>query len=205
MEHTMVVKFIDCTETYYENMDKIVNYLTNYFNSVGIKTYRLKLAQMKIVKCTQCRCCTQKKSEAPVKCVIKDDLNDVIDEIEEADAYVILADRNNLFSKNKIHEKFSERLVAYHYWPYGQVQAVPRRITLQKTSILINYNTTKYFMNHSFYTSKQYMEHASTSIGAKVLDWEAVTPKENLLLSYKDRFIEMADKLIASLDKKKAS
>lgn len=201
----MVVKFIDCTETHYKNMDTIVDFLSSYFNAMGIKTYRLKLADMKIVKCTMCRCCTQKKGENPVKCVIKDDLNDVIDEIEEADAYVILADRNNLFSKNKIHEKFSERLVAYHYWPYGQVQAVPRRITLQKTSILINYNTTKYFMNHSFYTSKQYMEHASTSIGARVVDWEAVTPKENLLLNYKDRLKEMADKLIASLDKKRAS
>ena len=201
----MVIKFIDCTETHYKNMDKIVNFLSDYFDSMGVKTYRLKFSEMRIVKCTQCRCCTQKKGEEPVKCVIKDDLNDVIDEIEEADAYVILADRNNLFTKNKVHEKFSERLVAYHYWPYGQTQAVPRRITLQKTSLLINYNTTKYFMNHSFYTSRQYMEQTSCSIGAKVLDWEAVTPKDNLIESYEDRFKEMADKLIASLDKKKAS
>lgn len=43
-----------------------------------------------------------------VKCVIKDDLND---EIEEANAYIILADRNNLFSKNKIHENFSEKII----------------------------------------------------------------------------------------------
>lgn len=201
----MVIKFIDCTETYHDNMDKIVDFLSEYFDSQGVKNYRLKLGEMKIVKCTQCRCCTLKKSDEPVKCVIKDDMNDTIEEIEKADAFVILADRNNLFSKNKVHEKFSERLVAYYYWPYSQTNSTPRRITLQKSSILINYNTTKYFMNHSFYTSKQYMEHASTSIGAKVLDWEAITPKEDLIDSYKDRLKEMADKLIASLNKEKAS
>lgn len=201
----MVIKFIDCTETHHNDMDKVVDFLSNYFDSLKIKNYRLKLSEMQIVKCTQCRCCTQKDSCEPVKCVIQDEMNDAIDLIEEADAYVILADRNNLFSKNKIHEKFSERLVAYHYWPYGQVQSTPRKISLEKTSILINYNTTKYFMNHSFYTSKQYMEHASTSIGAKVLDWEAVTPKDDLIKSYANRFKEMADKIIASLEKERAS
>lgn len=194
----MVVKFIDCTETYHNDMDKVVDFLSNYFNSLDIKSYRLKFSELKIAKCTQCRCCTQIKGENPVKCVIKDEMNDTIDQIEEADAYVILADRNNLFTKNKVHEKVSERLVAYHYWPYGQVNSTPRRITLAKTSILINYNTTKYFMNHSFYTSKMYMEQTSSSIGAKVLDWEAITPKENLLSSYASRLKDMADKLIES-------
>jgi len=198
----MVVKFIDCTESQYSDMDKVVNFLSEYFDSLGIKNYRLKFSELKVVKCSQCRCCTQIKGEQPVKCVIKDDMNDTIDEIETADAYVILADRNNLFTKNKIHEKVSERLVAYHYWPYGQVNSSPRRITLQKTSILINYNTTKYFMNHSFYTSRMYMEQTSTSIGAKVLDWLAITPKDKLIDSYSDKLIEMADKLIDSFEKK---
>ena len=196
----MVIKFIDCIETYHDDMDKVVDFLSNYFTSLGIKNYRLKLGQMKIVKCTQCRCCTQKKGENPVKCVIKDDMNDTIEEIEKADAFVILADRNNLFKRNSIHAKFSERLVAYYYWPYGQVQSTPRRISLDKSSILINYNTTKYFMNHSFYTSKLNMEHSSTSIGAKVIDWQAITPHDDLIKSYKDRLIEMADKLVESIE-----
>jgi hypothetical protein len=199
----MVIKFIDCTETHHNNMDKIVKFLSNYFDSLEIKNYTLKLSELKIIKCTQCRICTQTNGDAPVNCFFKDEMNEAIKEIEKADAFVILADRNNLFSKNEIHAKFSERLVAYYYWPYGQVQATPRRISLAKTSILINYNTTKYFMNHSFYTSKMYMEHTSTSIGAKVLDWLAVTPKENLIASYEEKLIEMADSLIASFKSNK--
>ena len=146
----MIIKFIDCTETHHNDMEKIVEFLSDYFNSLKVKNYKLKLSELRIVKCTQCRCCTQKNGNEPVKCVFKDEMNDAIDAIEEADAYVILADRNNLFSKNEVHAKFSERLVAYHYWPYGQVQSTPRKITLEKTSILINYNTTKYLYRSFF-------------------------------------------------------
>lgn len=192
----MIIKFIDCTETYHADMDKIIKFLSEYFDSLKIKNYRLNVCDLKIAKCSQCRSCTQKKGEYPVKCVIRDELNDTLDEIEEADAYVILADRNHLFSKNKIHEKLSERLVAYHYWPFGQNQSTPRKSSLSKKSLLINLNTTKYFMNHSFYTSKIYMEQTSTSIGARVLDWLAVTPKEDLIDYYKERLKEMADKLV---------
>lgn len=197
----MVVKFIDCTEKYYEQMDGIVNFLSNYFNSLNIKNQRIKFSDLKIVKCTQCRCCTQN----PVKCILKDDMNDTLEKIEEADAYVILADRNNLFTKNKIHEKVSERLVAYYYWPYTQTTATPRRLTLCKSSILINFNTTKYLMNHSYYTSKIYMEHTSNSIGAKVLDWQIITPEKDLIKDYAKRLKEMADLLILETTKLKVS
>ncbi len=197
----MVIKFIDCIEKYHDETKKVITFLSNYFTSLGIENHITKFSELQIVKCTQCRCCTQKKGDNPAKCIMKDDLNDVLDEIEEADAFVILADRNNLFSRNKVHAKISERMVAYYYWPYGQVQSTHRKAKLEKTSILINYNTTKYFMNHSFYTSKTFMEHTSTAIGAKVVDWQAITPHKDLVANYKKRLIEMADKLVASLKK----
>eukprot|EP01029_Cantina_marsupialis_P007486 TRINITY_DN18353_c0_g1_i10.p1 TRINITY_DN18353_c0_g1~~TRINITY_DN18353_c0_g1_i10.p1 ORF type:complete len:202 (+),score=8.71 TRINITY_DN18353_c0_g1_i10:162-767(+) len=201
----MLIKFINCTEKQHSNINKIIEFLSNYFNSIGIKNETLNISNFRITKCTQCRCCTQKKGDNPAKCVIKDDMNNLIDEIEEADAYVILADRNSLFIKNKIHEKFSERLVAYYYWPFNQVESKLRKPYPSKNSILINLNTTKYFMNHSFYTSKLYMEHTSNSIGANVLDWEAITPKEEIVEAYKDRLMQMAYKLIASANQRKAS
>ena len=196
----MIIRFIDCIEKHHSEVNKIVDFLSEYFTKKGIENHRTKLTNMQIAKCTRCRCCTQKKGEDPAKCVIKDDLNNVLDEIEEADAFVILADRNNLFSRNKVHAKFSERMIAYYYWPYGQVQSTHRIKDFKKTSILINYNTTKYFMNHSFYTSKTFMEHTSTAIGAKVIDWQAITPHKDLVENYKKRLMEMADKLIASLE-----
>jgi multimeric flavodoxin WrbA len=186
----MRVKIIDCTEKQHKDVEKIVNFISDYLQKNNVNYTKLTLKE--------CRCCTQKKSDEPVKCVLKDDLNDELDNIEAANRYIILADRNNLFSKNKVHEKFSQRLVAYYYWPYGQVQSTLRRVAQAKSSILINYNTTKYFMNHSFYTSKHYMEHTSASIGAKVIDWQAITPKKDIIKSYEKRLIEMIDKLLHS-------
>lgn len=198
----MNITFIDCSERCHDEINTIIEYLDKYFNSINIQTEILTVNEHKIAKCTQCRCCTQKESLSPVKCVIKDDMSQLIDKIEMADAYVILADRNSLFIKNKVHEKFSERLIAYYYWPYGQVESKPRKDSQVKNSILINLNTTKYFMNHSFYTTKLYMEHTSSSIGAKVIDWEAITPKDNLIESYEERLKQMAYRLVASIQKK---
>lgn len=198
----MLVKFIDCTEKYHKQTSTIINFLSDYFNKQGIENKTLKLSELKMATCTQCRCCTQKKGENPIKCVIKDELNDSLKNIESANRYVIISDRNNLFSENKIHKKFSERLIAYYYWPYGQPQSVLRKVAKAKSSILINYNTTKYFMNHSFYTSRQYLEHTSNSIGAKVLDWQSIRPKKDLIKSYEKRLIEMADSLIHSFEEK---
>ena len=146
----MIIRFIDCIEKHHNEMNNVVEFMSKYFTAKGIENHTSKLTEMQVARCTQCRCCTQKKGEHPAKCVLKDDLNNVLTEIEEADAFVILADRNNLFSRNKVHQKFSERMIAYYYWPYGQVQSTHRKTEFNKTSILINYNTTKYFMNHSF-------------------------------------------------------
>lgn len=199
----MIIKFIDCTEKHHTEIDDITNFLSSYFDSLNIKNYKIKLKDMKIVRCTQCRICSCKTGIEPVNCFVHDEMDKAIEEIEKADAFVILADRNSLFSKNKIHEKFSQRLVAYYYWPQGEGHASPRRISLDKKSILINYNTTKYFMNHTFYTSKVNMTHTSTAIGAQVIDWLAVTPKNNSLSSYYSHsLIKMAQNLIHSLSTK---
>ena len=197
----MIIKFIDCTEQHHEQMDSIVLYLQNYLDRLNIKHFRLKLSEMKVVRCTRCRLCTQKVGFEPVKCYLDDEMNNVIDSIEEANAYIILADRNSLFKRNDIHAKFSERLVAYYYWPFGKGQSTPRKIFLEKKSILINYNTTKYFMNHSFYTSKVNMTHTSTAIGAKVVDWLALTPNSNkdLVKEYKNSLDKIITKLLGSL------
>ncbi len=48
----------------------------------------------------------RKKGDIPAKCVIKDELNDELDDIEKPMLLFILADRNNLFSRNKVHAKF---------------------------------------------------------------------------------------------------
>ena len=201
----MRIKFIDCTEKHHNDMSKIVNYLSDYFNRLNINNSVIKLNDLKISSCTQCRVCAQKASCNPIKCFMNDEMNYAIDEIEDADAYVILSDTNALFSKNKVHSKFSQRLVAYYYWPFGQVQSTLRNTSTNKRSIIINYNTTKYFANHSFLTSKKMLKDTSLSIGAKVIDYLSIQPKHgNLLFSYQHKLKKLATKLLHSLEQQSA-
>lgn len=198
----MNVLFIDCSEHYHKEIDKIIDYLTTYFNSLKISNSVVNLHKLKITECTRCRCCTQKRGESPVKCVINDDMNDKIDKIEEADSYIIIADRHLLFRRNRILEKFSDRLIAYNYWPYKQPEPVLRKKIQKKHSILINFNTTKYFMNHSFYTAKMNMEKVSTFIGANIEGWVTITSKKEVIKRNEPKLKEAAYRLIASSLKK---
>lgn len=196
----MIIKLINCSDKKHKELKEISDFLSSYFTSLNIENYEVLLKDFRIVKCNGCRVCTQEIGLAPVKCFIKDEMNKAIDEIEEADAYVIIADRNSLFSKNKIHEKFSKRLAAYYYWPFGKKSSELRNKESNKKSILINFNSTRYFMNHSFYTSKIYMKQTSNSIGAEVVDWLAMTPKDGDLVSfYKKDLEKIAQNLVESL------
>ncbi len=196
----MRIKFIDCTEKHHHDMSRIVTFLSDFFTHLQVKNSVIKLDDLRISRCTQCRVCAQKSSCSPIKCFMNDEMNYAIDEIEEADAYVILSDTNSLFSKNRVHSKFSQRLVAYYYWPFGQTHSTPRNENMDKHSIIINYNTTKYFANHSFLTSKKMLKDTSVSIGAKVIDYLSIKPKdEDLLLSYKKELTAIATKLLTSL------
>jgi|GEM_PF-3932889 len=199
----MKIGIIDTTEYHHNETKKIVDFFKNYYSALKIEVDLIELSGVNFVQCTRCRCCTQLEGINPIKCVIKDELNGVLDRIESAEAYLILSDRKYLFRENKILNKFSQRLIAYYYWPYGQVQATTRKEGLEKNAILINYNTTKYFMNHSFYTTKTYMEHTAFSIGAKVLDTVFLTPNEKLIIENIERLKYLADKLLNS--SKKAS
>merc|ERR1711879_853909 len=149
------------------DINKIVDFLGDNLKSQDIMFDKVKLKDLRIVKCTQCRCCTQKKGEAPIKCVLSDEMNYVLDEIESADSYIIISDTANILNNNEIYDKFSKRLIAYYYWPYGHKESIPRKVELCKKSVLINYNTSKVLKNASFNVSKKKMTNSSTAIGAE--------------------------------------
>lgn len=196
----MRIVLIDCTEKHHDKITNVASFLSNCFNTLNVENLTIKLSKLHIVKCTKCRVCSQKRGRDPSKCFVKDEMNDVIDEIENSDACVILSDTNSLFRQNKIFTNFAKRLIAYHYWPYGQSKAKARKSSLERKSILINYNTTKYFMNHSFYTSKKSLEDTAKIIGAKVVAGMPMVPhKEELTEVYKEKLEIMANKLINSL------
>ena len=189
------ITIIDCSKKNDNDINKIVDFLGDNLKSQDIMFDKVKLKDLRIVKCTQCRCCTQKKGEAPIKCVLSDEMNYVLDEIESADSYIIISDTANILNNNEIYDKFSKRLIAYYYWPYGHKESIPRKVELCKKSVLINYNTSKVLKNASFNVSKEKMTNSSTAIGAEVIDSIMIKPSSNLIEKYKEELTNLISKL----------
>lgn len=188
---------IDCTENSYKNVDEVISFLSEYFQDKDLEVETIKLKDLRISRCTECRVCTQKKGCDPVKCFLNDEMNQIIDEIESADAYIFITDTQSIFKKNKLFQKFSKRLVAYYYWPYGQVQSMPRKIKVSKKSILINYNSS-YFKNFSFETNQEEINQSSNAIGAQMVDsiiLDSNSSGKSFFQRYKDTFSNFKQKL----------
>jgi FMN-dependent NADH-azoreductase len=85
----------------------------------GAETQRIYLLDKHIEFCTNCRSCTQEENAGRRgKCVQKDDMDEVLQAIDEADG-IVLAAPTNFFNVNALTRRFIERLVPYAYWPWN--------------------------------------------------------------------------------------
>lgn len=190
------ITLIDCCEDVNEDIKEIKSYLHNYLQSKNIELKELDIRDMKIVSCTHCHCCAQTQSHSPIKCFLHDEMDSVIDDIEDTTSYIILSDTHSILDHNKVYDKFSERLVAYYYWPYGSKDFQLRKTTLDKKSVLINYNTSKFFCEKSFSISKDHLNDSSNAIGAKVIDALMIKPTKNIIDDYKEKLEKLCLELI---------
>lgn len=84
----------------------------------GAETEKILLLDKHIEFCTNCRVCTQDAGIARGRCVLKDDLESILDTLDTADAY-IFASPINFYTVTALMKRFIERLVCYGYWPWG--------------------------------------------------------------------------------------
>ena len=85
----------------------------------GAETQTFYLAGQHLEFCTNCRQCVQNPGGERGKCVLKDDLESILTQIEAADA-VVLGSPVNDFNATALFRGFMERLLGYTYWPWGQ-------------------------------------------------------------------------------------
>ena len=119
--------------------------------------------------CTNCRACTEKTGKERGKCVIKDDLDSILDEVDKADS-IILAAPVNFFNVNALTRRFMERLVCYAYWPWGKKSGpVARNKTLNKKAVLITSTAMPGFLIPIFTGAVRALKAAAKVIGAKTV------------------------------------
>lgn len=181
------IVIIDSSHENRKEIDEIIDMYSKRILSNNIEAHPINVTNLRIVSCTQCKVCMQTPGETPKKCFHYDSMHDIIDIIEDSDSFIFINDTNSMFDSNKIFKKFTKRLAAYHYWPYGSENSALRKKNHTKNSILINYDTTLGLFSNSF----GQLTLNSMAIGAMPVAKISVKPTKdsnNFLSKYEEEF-----------------
>src|SRR5579871_1970976 len=118
-------------------IDQAVEAVLEGAREKGAETRTFHLREQQIEFCTNCRRCMQQPGTEWGKCVQKDDLEKILDEVKRADALVLGAPVN-CYNVTAIFRRWMERLVGAGYWPWGQIAPKARRKKLTRRAVLVS-------------------------------------------------------------------
>ena len=102
----------------------------------GALTHTIHLTDQRLQYCTNCRQCTQTPGLERGKCSQEDDLEQILAEIEAADA-VVLASPVNYGNVTAVFRTFMERLIGFAYWPWGGMAPKSRKKLTTRKAVLV--------------------------------------------------------------------
>lgn len=117
-------------------IDSAVNAMLEAAREIGAETHLIHLTEQHIEFCRNCRQCTQQPGETRGKCVQRDDLQQILEEIEAADA-LVLGSPVNCFNVTAIFRRFMERLVGAAYWPWDRKAPAVRSKKRPRKAVLV--------------------------------------------------------------------
>ena len=134
----MARKVVAIVGSYRKNgtVDTLVDAVLHGAREHGAETNKLYLIDQRIDFCRNCRTCTQAADTARGACVLRDDMQSILDEIESADV-VVLGSPVNFYNVTAVFRMFLERLVGCVYWPWGQAAPKTRSKQLPRRAVLI--------------------------------------------------------------------
>ncbi len=150
-------------------IDTAVDELLGAAEQCGCQTEKIYLLDKLIGFCTNCRSCTQQPGETRSNCVIDDDMKQVLDKVDSADA-IILASPVNFFNVTAIMKRFIERLICYGYWPWKSGWPRNRIKKLTKKAVFITASGSPEFIGRILFRGTfSVMKAAANCVGAKVV------------------------------------
>lgn len=166
----------------------------------GAQTRKIYLLDCHIEFCTNCRSCMQSPGPDRGRCIIDDDMNSLLDEIENADCLVIGAPVN-VGNVNALTRRFMERCVGYGYWPWGAAAPKGRVKGLSKKSVLVSSSAAPFIIGRYLTGAYGALKKLSEILGAKPVGllWVGLVNKQQMELP------EKAKKKARKLGRKLAS
>jgi NAD(P)H-dependent FMN reductase len=154
------------------------------------KTEKIYLIDKHIEFCTNCRRCTQENAGVTRgKCAQKDDMEQVLAKIDDADG-VVLGSPINFFNVTAVTKRFIERLLVFCYWPWGRRIPKYRIKKLHKKAVIVTSSGCPAWLGKIFFWGALYvLKAAARCMGAKVVKsfyFGDVCLKQDQQLSEKD-------------------
>jgi len=168
----VTVKVVGIVGSYRKEMtiDSAVSAVLQGAEAGGAETKKINLLDKHIEFCTNCRSCTQEKVEGRRgKCVHNDDMDNILSEIDGADA-VVLGSPVNFSTVTALMKRFIERLIPYGYWPWGEALAPVNRIVKpDKKAIIVTSSACPAFLGRILMPGALgTLKKAAKVMGAKV-------------------------------------
>ena len=134
----------------------------------GAEVQKIYLIDKHIEFCTNCRTCTQEDGVRRGDCVLDDDMSDVLDEIDSADA-LILASPMNFGTVTAVMKKFIERLVCFAYWPWGSNAPKVRNDKKPKYAVVVASSAAPAFMARVSSKMVNLLKSSAALLGARTI------------------------------------
>ena len=131
-------------------IDTAVDEILKAAQAAGIQTSKIYLIDKRIEFCTNCRTCMQQPGPVRGTCRHNDDMAEILDQVDFADALVI-ASPINYYNVTAVTRKFMERLVVYGYWPWGGYSPKFRVTKSGKKAVLVTSSAAPAFIGKLFF------------------------------------------------------
>ena len=172
----------------------------------GAETEKIYLIDKHIEFCTNCRACTQEPDVGRRgKCVLNDDMEEILQTIDAADG-LVLAAPTNFFNVTAVTRRFMERLVGYAYWPWNAKTGPKMRVKKpDKKAVTITATACPAFIAKIVMPGgRKGLKTIALTVGAKVqtslfYGMAALTPEATLGDSDRERAFQAGQRLADAL------
>ncbi len=152
----------------------------------GAETKKIYLQDQHIEFCTNCRACLQEPGTERGKCILSDDMESVLQDIENADSLVIGAPVN-FGNVNALTRSFLERCVCYGYWPWDTPAPKMRNPIPRKKAVLVLSSAAPAWMGRWLTGALSALRDLAHMLGAKPIGvlWIGLVNSKEIELSLK--------------------
>ena len=150
-------------------IDAAVEEILAAAREAGAETAKIYLIDRHIEFCTNCRVCTQQEGDSRGRCLLDDDIKELLDEIERSDA-IVLASPMNFWTVTAVMKRFIERLICYAYWPWGKMGPKIRKRQKTKRAVVVASSAAPALLARLMTRMVGLMKDCAKLLGAKSVD-----------------------------------